>query len=194
MPLGNEPPQLLKQCLLIKGRKFDFEVNSLRLPNKSEGEWECIRHPGGALAIPLTEDGRLVLVRQYRFAVQGRLLEFPAGTVEPEETPAQTIQREIEEEIGYRAHTWQPLGSFPLAPGYSDEFIHAFIATNLEAIDHPPAGDADEDIAVVYMTPDEFEQAIHQGEGIDAKSIASYFLAKAYLSDLTARATDRAAE
>ena len=138
MPLGNEPPQLLKQCLLVKGRKFDFEVNSLRLPNKSEGEWECIRHPGGALAIPLTEDGRLVLVRQYRFAVQGRLLEFPAGTVEPEETPAQTIQREIEEEIGYRAHTWQPLGSFPLAPGYSDEFIHAFIATNLEAIAHPP--------------------------------------------------------
>ncbi|MEM1291527.1 MAG: NUDIX hydrolase [Cyanobacteria bacterium P01_H01_bin.162] len=185
MSLGNEPPQLLKQRLLIKGRKFDFEVNSLRLPNKSEGEWECIRHPGGALAVPITEDGKLVLVRQYRFAMQGRLLEFPAGTVEPNETPAQTIQREIEEEIGYRAHTWQPLGSFPLAPGYSDEFIHAFIATDLEAIAHPPAGDDDEDIVVVYMTPDEFEQAVSKGEGVDAKSIASYFLAKAYLADLT---------
>ncbi len=81
MAIGNEPPQLLKQRLQYRGRKFDFEVNNLRLPNASEGEWECIRHPGGALAVPITPEGKLVLVRQYRFAVQGRLLEFPAGTV-----------------------------------------------------------------------------------------------------------------
>lgn len=182
MSLGNEPPQLLKQRLLLKGRKFDFEINSLRLPNKSEGEWECIRHPGGALAIPITAEGQLVMVRQYRFAVQGRLLEFPAGTVEPDETPRQTIQREIQEEVGYRAHTWRSLGSFPLAPGYSDEFIYAFVATDLEEIAQPPAGDADEDIEVVYLTPQEFEQAVKHGEGVDAKSIASYFLAKDYLA------------
>lgn len=182
MPLGNEPPQLLRQRLLLKGRKFNFEVNSLRLPNKSEGEWECIRHPGGALVIPVTAAGQLVLVRQYRFAVQGRLLEFPAGTVEPDETPLQTIQREIQEEVGYTAKSWQSLGNFPLAPGYSDEFIYAFIATDLEPIDQPPAGDADEDIEVVHLTPQEFEQAVHNGEGVDAKSIASYFLAKAHLT------------
>lgn len=181
MPIGNEPPQLLKQRLLVKGRKFDFEVNSLRLPNKAEGEWECIRHPGGALAIPLTADGQLILVRQYRFAVQGRLLEFPAGTVEPDETPLKTIQREIQEEVGYRAQTWQSLGNFPLAPGYSDEYIYAFLATDLEKIDQPPTQDVDEDIEVVYLTPQEFEQAVRLGEGVDAKSIASYFLAKNHL-------------
>jgi ADP-ribose pyrophosphatase len=181
MPIGNEPPQLLRQRLLVKGRKFDFEVNSLRLPNKAEGEWECIRHPGGALAIPVTEEGKLVLVRQYRFAVQGRLLEFPAGTVEPDETPAQTIEREIQEEIGYRANVWQSLGNFPLAPGYSDEYIYAFLATDLEPIASPPDGDADEDIAVIEMTTAAFEQAIFNGEGVDAKSIASYFLAKPHL-------------
>ena len=184
MPLGNEPPQLLKQRLLVKGRKFDFEVNSLRLPNKAEGEWECIRHPGGALAIPVTATGELVLVRQYRFAVQGRLLEFPAGTVEPDETPLQTIQREIEEEVSYRAATWRSLGNFPLAPGYSDEFIYAFLATDLEAIATPPAGDADEDITVVHLTPAAFEKAIYNGEGVDAKSIASYLLAKPLLAAL----------
>jgi len=182
MPLGNEPPQLLKQQLLFKGRKFDFEVNRLRLPNKAEGDWECIRHPGGALAVPVTSAGQLVLVRQYRFAVQGRLLEFPAGTVEYDETPAQTIEREIQEEIGYRAGQWQSLGNFPLAPGYSDEFIHAVLASDLEPIDMPPDGDADEDIEVVHMTPIEFEQAIVNGEGVDAKSIASYVLAKPYLT------------
>jgi ADP-ribose pyrophosphatase len=181
MPLGNEPPQLLKQRLLVKGRKFNFEINSLRLPNKAEGEWECIRHPGGALAIPVTAEGKLVLVRQYRFAVQGRLLEFPAGTVEPDETPLQTIQREIQEEIGFCANSWQSLGNFPLAPGYSDEFIYAFLAKDLESIETPPDGDADEDIAVVHMTPAEFEQAIFHGEGVDAKSIASYFLAKPHI-------------
>jgi len=181
MPLGNEPPQLLKQRLLVKGRKFNFEINSLRLPNKAEGEWECIRHPGGALAVPVTTEGKLVLVRQYRFAVQGRLLEFPAGTIEPDETPLATIQREIQEEVGYAAKTWQSLGNFPLAPGYSDEYIFAFLATDLEPIAQPPAGDADEDIEVVYLTPQAFEQAVVNGEGVDAKSIASYFLAKAHL-------------
>lgn len=182
MPLGQEPPQLLKQRLAYKGRKFDFEVNSLRLPNKAEGDWECIRHPGGALAVPLTSDGKLVLVQQYRFAVQGRLLEFPAGTIEPNETPAETIEREIEEEIAYRANTWKTLGSFPLAPGYSDEMIYAFLATDLEPIETPPELDADEDIEVIYMTPEEFEKAILNGEPVDAKSIASFLMAKLYLS------------
>ncbi|WP_008317695.1 NUDIX hydrolase [Leptolyngbya sp. PCC 6406] len=181
MPLGQEPPQLLKQHLLYQGRKFNFEVNALRLPNKAEGQWECIRHPGGALAVPVTSQGELVLVRQYRFALQGRLLEFPAGTVEPDETPATTIQREIEEETGYRAQTWKSLGSFPLAPGYSDELIYAFLATDLEKIDLPPAGDDDEDIEVVLMSPERLEKAILAGEAVDAKSIASFFLAKPFL-------------
>lgn len=172
---------MLKQRLLHRGRKFDFEVNCLRLPNQSEGEWECIRHPGGALAVPVTPDGDLVLVRQYRFALQGRLLEFPAGTVEPNEAPAATIQREIEEETGYRANTWRSLGQFPLAPGYSDEWIYAFLATDLEKIEQPPAGDEDEDIEVVLMSPDRFQKAILAGEAIDAKSIASFFLAQPLL-------------
>ena len=75
MSPGQEPPQLLEQRLFYRGRKFDFEVNRLRLPNQAEGDWECIRHPGGALAVPVTPEGKLILVRQYRFAVQGRLLE-----------------------------------------------------------------------------------------------------------------------
>ncbi|MEO0869776.1 MAG: NUDIX hydrolase [Cyanobacteria bacterium J06642_11] len=181
MSLGLEPPQLLKKYLFYAGRKFDFEVNQLRLPNKAEGQWECIRHPGGAMAIPITPEGQLVLVRQYRFAVQGRLLEFPAGTIEAEEDAFTTIQREIEEETGYSAKEWTNLGKFPLAPGYSDEYIFAFLAQGLEKLDVPPAQDDDEDIEVVLMTPEEFEKAIHDGVGIDAKSIAGYFLAKPFL-------------
>ena len=182
MALGSEPPQLLRQRLSYKGRKFNFEVNRLRLPNKSEGEWECVRHPGGALAVPITPDGNLVLTRQYRFTVQGRLLEFPAGTLEVGENPAGTIEREIQEEVGYRAGQWKKLGEFFLAPGYSDEIIYAFLATDLELLENPPQQDDDEDIETVLMTPEEVEQAIYAGDLTDAKSICSFMLAKPFLS------------
>ncbi|NEP63533.1 MAG: NUDIX hydrolase [Symploca sp. SIO2G7] len=184
MSFGLEPPQLLKQCLFYAGRKFNFEVNRLRLPNKAEGQWECIRHPGGAMAVPVTPDGKLVLVRQYRFAVQGRLLEFPAGTIETKEDALITIQREIKEETGYRAKEWANLGKFPLAPGYSDEYIFAFLASDLEKLETAPEQDEDEDIEVVLMTSAEFERAVLSGEGVDAKSIAGYFLAKPFMEKL----------
>ncbi|MBE9180316.1 NUDIX hydrolase [Oculatella sp. LEGE 06141] len=176
-----EPPQLLKQKLLYQGRKFSFEVSRLRLPNQAEGDWECIRHPGGALAIPVTADGKLVLVRQYRFAAKQRLLEFPAGTIEAHESPLTTIQREIEEETGYRANRWTDLGKFYLAPGYSDEMIYAFLAQDLEKLDVPPAMDADEDLETVLMTLDELEAAIRRGEPVDSKSISSLMLARPLL-------------
>jgi ADP-ribose pyrophosphatase len=181
MPLGRELPQLLKQRLFYKGRKFDFEVNRLRLPNKSEGEWECIRHPGGALAVPVTAEGKLILVRQYRFAIQGRILEFPAGTVEPNEDPLETIAREIQEETGYKAQKLHKLGEFFLAPGYSDEIIYAYLARDLEKLENPPAQEADEDIEIVFFTPEELEKAILEGEPVDAKTISSFFLARPFL-------------
>ena len=182
MALGSEPPQLLRQRLAYQGRKFNFEVNRLRLPNKSEGEWECVRHPGGALAVPVMPDGKLVLTRQYRFTVQGRLLEFPAGTLEVGEDPAGTIAREIQEEVGYRAGQWKKLGEFFVAPGYSDEIIYAFLATDLELLENPPQQDDDEDLETVLMTVEEVEQAIYAGDLTDAKSICSFMLAKPFLT------------
>ncbi|CBN54867.1 MULTISPECIES: NUDIX hydrolase [Kamptonema] len=182
MKIVEELPQIIKQRLFYQGRKFSFDVNRLRLPNGSEGEWECIRHPGGALAVPVTPEGKLVLLRQYRFATQGRILEFPAGTIEPNEDPAETIKREIEEETGYRAHKWQKLGQFFLAPGYSDEIIYAFLAQDLELLEKPPEQDDDEDIEVVLFTPQELEAAILAGEPVDAKSISSFFLARPFLN------------
>lgn len=181
MPLGRELPQLLRQRLFYKGRKFNFEVNRLRLPNKAEGEWECIRHPGGALAVPVTEDGKLILLRQYRFAIQGRIIEFPAGTLELNEDPLETVQREIQEETGYRANKWDKLGEFFLAPGYSDEILYAFLARDLEKLETPPAKEDDEDIEILYYTPEELEKAFLDGEPVDAKTISSFLLARPYL-------------
>ncbi|MEM8779792.1 MAG: NUDIX hydrolase [Cyanobacteria bacterium P01_G01_bin.49] len=182
MSSDKELPTYLQQHLFYQGRKFKFDVHTLRLPNGVEGDWECIRHPGGALAVPITKEGKLVLVKQYRFAVEKRIFEFPAGTVEVNEEASITIQREIEEETGYRAKTWDFLGQFPLAPGYSDEYIYSFLARDLEKLEQPPKQDEDEDIEVVLMSFDEFEQAILSGEVIDAKSIASFLMTKLFLA------------
>lgn len=182
MPLGNEPPEKLDRRLFYQGQKFNFEVNKLRLPNGNVGYRECILHPGGSMAVPVTDDGQFVMVRQYRFAMQGRLLEFPAGTVEVGEDPLATVQREIQEETGYRAATWKTLGDFPNAPGYSDEIIYAYLATDLEKLDNPPDGDDDEDIEVVLMSAQALEKAILEGVPIDAKSIAAFYMARAHLA------------
>ena len=181
MPLGNEPAKIIQNKLRYQGRKFTFNVDRIELPNGVIGEWESIDHPGGALAVPITPDGKLVLVKQYRFPTQARILEFPAGTLELGEDPATTIAREIEEETGYRAGKWHNLGEFFLAPGYCDEIIYAFLAQDLEQLAAQPPGDDDEDIEIVLMTPPEFEAAIDRGEPIDAKSIAAYFLARKFL-------------
>jgi ADP-ribose pyrophosphatase len=181
MNLQPEPPEFLKKRLFYQGRVFSFEVNRLRLPKGVEGEWECVRHPGGALAVPITPEGKLVLVRQYRFSVASRLLEFPAGTLEIGEAAEETVKRELEEEAGYRARKWQSLGKFPLAPGYSDEYIYAFLATELEQLEHPPHQDEDEDMEVVLLSFAEFTEALQAGIPIDAKTITSFYLAKLHV-------------
>jgi len=178
---NNQSPELIEERLFYRGRKFDFAVSRLRLPMGLQGEWEYIKHPGGALAVPITNEGKLVLVNQYRFTLSGRILEFPAGTIESQEKPSETIARELEEETGYRASHWNFLGQFPLAPGYSDEYIFAYLAQGLEKLVHPPQQDEDEDIEVILMFPEDLEKAILTGQRVDAKTIASYFLAKPFL-------------
>jgi ADP-ribose pyrophosphatase len=172
----------LGERLRWRGRKFDFVVEQWRLPNGTQGDMECLRHPGGAMVVPVAADGRLVLLDQFRFPVEGRLLEFPAGTLEPDEAPGITVRRELAEEAGYQAAEWHHLGTFPLAPGYCDEYIHAFLARGLEALAEPPPGDDDEDIRVRLMAPAELEAAIGTGSA-DAKTLAGLLLARPFLED-----------
>lgn len=186
MPVDYDLPQLLKPIAKFFGSKFNYEVNRMRLPNGAVGDYACVRHPGGALVVPVTDDGKLVLVKQYRFAMQGRILEFPAGTIEEGEKPLDTVKHELPEEAGYEAKEWQFLGKFPICPGYSDEWIFSYLAKGLTKLDNPPAQDADEDIEVILFTPDEFEAAIQRGDRIDAKTIASFYLAKPFLQQIPA--------
>ena len=177
-----EPSLLLETIAALDARKLRFELNRMALPKGLKGTFGLIRHPGASLAVPLLADGRVVILRQYRFAVQTRLLEFPAGTLDDGEEPLYTMQRELQEEAGYSAARWDPLGTLLPCPGYSDEVIHLFLARELTPLSQPPAGDDDEDIEVLLLTPAELDRALASGdEYLDAKSVTAWFRAKQLL-------------
>jgi ADP-ribose pyrophosphatase len=136
------------------------------------------------LAFPTTSKSKLVLVKQYRFAVEGRLLEFTAGILELDEKTSETIKREIQEEIVYYAKIWHFLGKFPLTPGYSDEYIYVFCPQDLKKLKHLPEQDKEEHTEVVLMTFSEFEIAIFKGKPIDAESISSFFMTRLFLDKI----------
>jgi ADP-ribose pyrophosphatase len=177
-----EPARLLETTAALDARKLRFEINRLELPLGLEATFGVIRHPGASLAVPVLDDGRVVILRQYRFAVATRLLEFPAGTLDPGETPLGTMQRELEEEAGFRAARWDPLGAMLPCPGYSDEVIHLFLARELEELSERPAGDDDEDLEVLLMDPAELDAALASGdEYLDGKSVTAWLRARQLL-------------
>ena len=122
-------------------------------------------------------DGRVVLVKQFRYPSREILLELPAGKIDPGESPAECIGRELAEETGWRAAGIHELGSFLTTPGFSDEVLHAFVATALQpAPDITP--DPDEAIEIVTMDVGEAMAACRNGQIRDGKTLATFFLAQ----------------
>ncbi len=171
-----EPSKVLKTIQSVNAKKISFEIKKLELPIGVEGTFGTIHHPGAALAVPIREDGQIIILRQYRFAVSRRILEFPAGTLETDEDPLTSIKRELQEETGYKASQWDPLGVMLPCPGYSDEIIHMFLARGIEPLSTKPEGDEDEDIDVLEMSAIEINDAIASGnEALDGKSITAWY-------------------
>lgn len=119
---------------LFEGRVVTLAVEDHRLPDGRTASFEIVRHPGGAAALPLLDDGRVMLIRQFRPAAGGTILEIPAGRLEPGEAPADCIRRELEEEIGFRPGRVEPLGEMLTAVGFSDERVHLFLARDLTPV------------------------------------------------------------
>ncbi len=180
----SHPSTILHEQLRYQGKKYTFVAQHMRFPGGKEGLRDYLLHPGGSMAVPLTAAGNYLCLRQYRFAVGSYIYEFPAGTLEPNESPDETIKRELEEETGYRALQWDSLGSFYLAPGYSDEIMSVFLARELVQLPDPPAQDDDEDIQVVELSSTEMLQLAFKDLALDAKSIAAFYRAQLFLTAL----------
>lgn len=161
--------------LVFSGRLLRVEVDRVRLPGGGEAVREVVRHPGAAVVVPILPDGRVLLVRQFRYAAGEALLELPAGTRNGDEDPDACAARELAEETGWRAGELQYLGSFYTAPGFSDELIHCYVALHLI----PAQGvsrDSDEELECVAVTLSHAHTLIACGDIRDAKTLAGLFL------------------
>jgi len=162
--------------VIHRGRVFDFTIETITLENGEIVDLEVIRHPGAAAVVAMPDPSSLLLLRQYRHAVGGYILEVPAGTVEAGETPDRCARRELIEETGYAGHTWEALGEITPVPGYSDERIHLFLATDLT-----PARqrlDRDELIQVQTVPVEKAEEMVQSGTIQDAKTIAALMMTR----------------
>src|SRR5262245_44718367 len=143
---------------IYSGKIVHLRVDTVRLPNGHESKREIVGHRGAVCVVPVQADGTILLVRQFRLAAGKVLLEIPAGTLEAGEDPADCAARELEEETGFKAGQMRFLFSAFLAPGYSTELIHAYLATDLtEGSIHFDAG---ENCETVAMTQEEIEQKL----------------------------------
>lgn len=171
--------RLLDSTRIYSGRIIDVTVDQVELENGFPTVREVVTHPGGAVALAWTAEGKLLFVRQPRYPVGRLFLELPAGKLEKGEDPLTTIQRELEEETGYRAERWSHLLSFYTSPGFCTELLHLFLAEGLQPGSLKP--ERDEMISVEHHSLDEAMEMIGRGEIMDAKTIIGVFWAGRFL-------------
>ncbi len=168
-------PRLIRSEAIYDGRRIRVRRDRLRGPDGREYTREVVEHPGSAVVVPLLADGRVVLVRQYRYVIDAEVLELPAGTLEPGEDPAACARRELEEETGYAAGKIDPLGFVYPSPGILDERMHFFLARDLVA--GTPDREAGEEMRNVLVPREALLRRIREGGIRDAKTVVGMHLA-----------------
>ena len=156
------------------GPVFRVERVTVACADGSTRVKDIVRHPGAVTVIAQRADGMLVLVRNRRVAVGRHLVEFCAGKLEPGEPPAEAALRELEEETGYAVGRLDPLGSFFTSPGFADEIMHVFLATELRPV--PQRLEPGEELEVVTLSEAELRAEIASGSILDGKTLGAYLL------------------
>ncbi len=158
--------------IVFKGRVFAVEVERRRFPNGQEHEVAIVRHNPSVVLIPIQDDGRVILIRQYRASLDRMMWEIPAGRVDDGEDPDAAAARECEEEIGLVPGTLERIRGLYPTPGFCDEELIFYRASNLRrpAPDSRHKPDADEDIEAAAVTLDEARAMVERGEIIDLKT------------------------
>lgn len=168
-----------KRVSIYKGKVFQLVSENITLENGVTTDIEFVLHPGAAAIVPMPNETQVLLINQYRHPLRKFIWEIPAGTLDPEENAISCAQRELIEETGYSAKKWVELGEITPVPGYSNEQIYIFLATEME-----PAGqnlDEDEMLNVQEVKFGEALNMIHRGEIQDGKTISGIFLAYTWL-------------
>jgi ADP-ribose pyrophosphatase len=165
----NPETAVIQHEVIYRGKIVGLEVDTVRLASGRNVIREVVKHPGGVVAVPVLEDGRLLLIRQFRYPLQKYILELPAGKLDSGQSPLDTVMRELEEETGYRAAVMHHEFSFYTSPGICNEIIHLFLARGLTKV--AQCLEEGEHITVESHTPAECLHMIESGEIADAKTI-----------------------
>ncbi len=169
------PREQIESQSIFRGAVFEVVRDRLREENGFEIVREIVRHSGGAGCLPLFDDGRIALVKQYRHPARRELLEIPAGKIESGETPMACAMRELEQEIGFRAGRIEALAEFYSTPGFCEERLYVYLATDLQPVEQNL--DHDEFVEVVYLPFTEAVMMAERGEFEDSKTIIALLLA-----------------
>lgn len=164
---------------VFAGKIIRLNLETAALPDGREAELEIVRHPGGAVIVAVDVDKRVCLIRQYRWAIDQWIWELPAGLLEPDEAPSSSAARELLEETGLSATHWRPLGNMLSSPGFCDEYLHLFLATDLQQGD--THHEENEFIEVHWLTLAEAVDKALSGEIDDAKTVIGLLRAQAEL-------------
>ena len=166
---------------IYHGKSFSFTKEQATLPNGGDAEMACVRHPGSTAIVPLLADQTVILTRQYRYAIDEYLLEVPAGTMEPGESPRICAKRELEEETGMTARDFTALSHIHILPSYSDERIHVYLARGLR----PSRQNLDEDeiIQVVRYPLKRVMEMVARGDITCALTILALYRTCCFLED-----------
>lgn len=174
--------ELIQSESKYQGKAFSIRKDQVRWPNGNISNLDIVEHSGAVTILPLDDQNQVWFVRQYRHAIKTELLELPAGTLEVGEPPSACASRELQEEIGMGAEKIQEIGQFFLAPGYSTEFMHVFLATGLYESVLP--ADDDEFLSIERIPLQEVLQMAKNSQIYDAKTLAVLFLAAPMLGIL----------
>ncbi len=171
--------KILKSEIRYKGKVFDHQVDEIEYASGNIGIREVAIHPGGAVVVPVKDDGKIILVKQFRYPLQKTLIELPAGKLDKGEDPLICATRELEEETGYKANKIRKLGEIYTSPGYSTEILYIYSATELIPGNHNRE-EGEKGMEILELTLEEVEKMIMSGEINDAKTIVGihYLLKK----------------
>lgn len=175
----------LAREILYRGKVFDLIVDRVRYPSGRTGVREIAHHPGGAVVVPILPDGRVIMVRQLRYPFDRHLMELPAGKLSPGEEPSAAAARELTEETGWIAGRLEPITSLYTTPGFCDEELHLFLATDLRESPDGHRREEGEFSMTVHLVP--LNAAVDQvlsGDIRDAKTIAGLLLAERRLKGI----------
>lgn len=161
----------LKSEEIFSGKVISLHLQDVELPNGKHSKREIIKHPGAVAILAITDDKKIVMVEQYRKALERTIVEIPAGKLEKDEEPVLCARRELEEETGYECANLEWLTSFYTSPGFADEIVHVFLAKGLTKKENSAPLDEDEFVNLEELTLEESLRYIKKQKIYDAKTI-----------------------